>query len=206
MSQSEDDWSLNQEINPSTSYHSAFKRDCSKCVTSVLIHQVPLPWEFVVHLIEPLISHVAVWQQLHLNQYFAKICHKCLWKKNLTNNQMIFLRQKLNTWEHRGQNTIFQASINKHEQESYTQQNSYKACDLWYHIHFNSHWKWKIFRDLQCGILVCDMGYYRMWLPKFQRNTVFQTSWQKGEGNMFLWNAGNLLSDYMTARPRSQKS
>lgn len=55
----------------------------------------------MVHLSEPLISHVAVWQELHLNQHFAKIHHKCLWKKNLTDNQMVFLREKLNMWEHK---------------------------------------------------------------------------------------------------------
>jgi hypothetical protein len=48
------------------------------------ISYAQIPWKFMAHLSEPLISPVAVWKQLHLNQWFAKTCHKTHGKWVLT--------------------------------------------------------------------------------------------------------------------------
>jgi hypothetical protein len=57
------------------------------CVTKSATKKISyaqIPWKFMAHLSEPLISPVAVWKELHLNQWFTKTCHKTRGKQVLT--------------------------------------------------------------------------------------------------------------------------
>jgi hypothetical protein len=48
------------------------------------LYKFLLPRMFVARLSKPLISDVAVWKQLHLNQWFAKTRHRCSWSLRST--------------------------------------------------------------------------------------------------------------------------
>jgi hypothetical protein len=46
------------------------------------VNTTSFPRAAVAHLGEPMISHVATWKELHLNQWFAKNRHKPQWKRS----------------------------------------------------------------------------------------------------------------------------
>jgi hypothetical protein len=68
--------------------------DSFKNELNQLIIKAPFPLALVARLGETLINRVAVWEQLHLNEWFAKTPGRHAWKRRL-NSQSRVVRKKL---------------------------------------------------------------------------------------------------------------